>query len=531
MNVLHLNPKWSSSRSRAPWITVDVVGPIALVAVAAILLFFDIGSRVLVTNDEARFPLLARHMLEGGSWMLPQIDHIPYSNKPPLCAWLIALAAWPAGTVTQVSALVPSLIAGFGVVLATAWIGWRVGGRSTALIAGFIVVTTHGVFTLARTPTPDMILCWFLTAAMAAFVASRFGEHRVPMAACYAFIGLAFWAKGPAGLLGLAILVVAAGWAEGWRGLRRLGLPWGVPMVAALIAPWWIVSAHTGGDHFWSTTVATDWLAWYLPSGRGGWRALGDPIGQTLAILLPWSVLVPFALGWLLRRPGESKSRDMRFLLAWLAIVFVIIGVSEQQRMRYYLPLCPPAAILLASWLQHFRIRRARLLALTTAAAVVAGLLVWQLADTTRRNQQTDLAALRAPILARPAPLFAVNLPELVLTFYLDRTVHALSTRDSATIQIATPGYLAVADRTLPPWVTRCAVRPVGAGLVNGRPFSFFRLETSGCGTPSAHLTSGPPGSYSETARGSSLRRLTHEPPSPLAAVLHMTLMARTDVN
>jgi 4-amino-4-deoxy-L-arabinose transferase-like glycosyltransferase len=494
----------SVRRWYARWTLLEVGGPLVLLAVAIALLFFDLGSRILVTNDEARFPLLARDILGGGSWILPQLDHTPYSNKPPLCAWLIAMAAWPAGHVTQVSALWPSLVAALGVAIATTWIGWRLSGPTSALIAGFVAVTTHGVFTLARTPTPDMVLCLFLTAAMTAFVASRFGERRALMVACYALLGLGLWAKGPPALMGVLILVAVGGSTEGWVGLRRLGLPWGLLIVVGSIAPWWIVSARRGGAHFWSSTVATDWIAWYLPSGDQGWRAFTDPLGQTFAVLLPWSVLMPFALAWALRRGRLVASGNVTFLLVWLAVVFVIVGVSKQQRMRYYLPLCPPAALILGAWLPDLRLRHARALALTTASAVALGLIVWQLHDTDRHNHQTDLAALRRPILANRAPLFAVDLPELVLAFYLDRTVHSLSTSDSALRQIATPSYLAVADRTLPRWLTRCSSPPVGVGLVDGRAFSFLRLEPAGCGAPLTHPASGLPVRHAPAPRSGS---------------------------
>ena len=39
-----------------------------------------------------------------------------------------------------------------------------------------------------------------------------------------------------------------------------------------------------------------------------------------------------------------------RLLLVWVATAFVLIAMSERQRSRYYLPLCPPIALLAALW-------------------------------------------------------------------------------------------------------------------------------------------------------------------------------------
>src|SRR6266852_6410108 len=119
---------------------------VLLLGVSATLLFFDLGSRVLSTNDEARFPMLARDILSEGHWLLPRLDGVPHLNKPPLHAWLIALASWPMGAVTQWTASLPSVFAALVVVLATYWMGRRLFGGETALVAGLMVLTTLGVF-------------------------------------------------------------------------------------------------------------------------------------------------------------------------------------------------------------------------------------------------------------------------------------------------------------------------------------------------------------------------------------------------
>src|SRR5262245_65517075 len=69
---------------------------LAIVSAGSAALFgFDLGRRVLATNDEARFPVMARDILAHGHWLLPETSSGPMLNKPPLHAWLIALAAWP----------------------------------------------------------------------------------------------------------------------------------------------------------------------------------------------------------------------------------------------------------------------------------------------------------------------------------------------------------------------------------------------------------------------------------------------------
>src|SRR5262245_57984454 len=117
---------------------------LVVLALSLPLLTFDLGRRFLATNDETRFPMLARDILERGHWLLPQLNGVPHLNKPPLYAWLVALASWPVGAVSQRNAAVVSILAALGVVGATYWIGRRLFSHQVATVAALIVVTTVG---------------------------------------------------------------------------------------------------------------------------------------------------------------------------------------------------------------------------------------------------------------------------------------------------------------------------------------------------------------------------------------------------
>src|SRR5260370_18844015 len=184
-------------------------GIVVLMALSAALLFFDFGAHVLSTNDETRFPLMARDILARGHSLLPVVNGAPMLNKPPLHAWLIALAAWPTGAVTQRTAALPSLLAGLALVAGTYWIGRRAFDARVGFTAGLIAVTTAGVFSLARSPVPDMTLSCAMVAAMAAFVAAQFEKRPGALTAFYGLVGVAFWIKGPVGLLPLVIAALS----------------------------------------------------------------------------------------------------------------------------------------------------------------------------------------------------------------------------------------------------------------------------------------------------------------------------------
>src|SRR2546425_6029743 len=199
-------PMSAGRKGRSPlagWASFAVV-----LAASAMLLGFDLGGRVLATNDEARFPMMARDIVSNGHWLLLEISGVPMLNKPPLHAWLIALVAWPTGVVSQWTAALPSFLGALGLIALTYWLAHRLFGARAGLAAGMIVATTAGGFALARSAVPDMTLSFAITAAMAAFVLAEVDGHRTAWLGFYGLTAVAFWAKGPAGLLPIAVVLV-----------------------------------------------------------------------------------------------------------------------------------------------------------------------------------------------------------------------------------------------------------------------------------------------------------------------------------
>jgi 4-amino-4-deoxy-L-arabinose transferase-like glycosyltransferase len=172
---------------------------------------------------------------------------------------------------------------------------------------------------------------------------------------------------------------------------------------------------------------------------------------QALTLLLPWSVLLPGVL-WAAARPADSESaRRTRFLLVWLGVVFLLVAVTREQRMRYYLPLCPPAALLIAGWYATLRSRRRAVGFACVWVLVVAGGLTINSYAQARHNARTDFAA-ASRALSRTTRVYAVEAPELVFAFYLKRPVTVLPTyRDfEARTQAGHDGCLIIAEHAIP---------------------------------------------------------------------------------
>ena len=469
----------------------------ALVGVlGAAVLTYNFGSRLLITNDDTRFPVLARDALTNGHWLIPAMpDGRPHIVKPPLAAWLIALASWPEGHVSARAAVLPSLFAAIGVVLLTYWLARRLFGPSAGAVAGLTVATMVGMYTMAHSPMPDMLQLLAGTGAIAVYVASGFGAAPTMLVLFYTVIGLGSLAKGAPGFVPLAVAILDAFIAEGLAGLKRLvSLP-GWVVLAAIAVPWWIAAAiFVGYGRFVSEYMLADQGRYFVRSGRPDWWASAAALGFAVTVLLPWGVLLPLAVRRAVRERDPDTQRRVRLLLVWLTTVFVIMAVSGQQRERYYLPLCPVAALLIGWWYSTLAWRwRARAFVGAWAAVVVVGAVVVTL-DTPRYNATTNLRTVRAVLPSSPTRVFALDLQDLALSFNLDRPVVNCKNYQSCEQRVRNGegGYVLISDRMLEQQPAGSCMRPVATGLVTRRPFTV--LDPAQCAQAGSGASSRPPG-------------------------------------
>jgi 4-amino-4-deoxy-L-arabinose transferase-like glycosyltransferase len=367
-----------------------LASPLVLVgAVAGVMAVFDFWAIVFATNDEARFPLLARDVLTRGDWWFPQLNGAVYQNKPPLLAWLIAIASWPLGHVTALSAVLPSILAAVTLAVVICAAGRDMFGTDAGRCAGLVVATSQGFVVHARLAMPDMLLAVCFTLAL--WQGWRLTRER-PGAwiAFYGATGAAFWTKGPAGLLPLLAVLVWALAGNRRRRLALLRLPRGLALLVAIVAPWPLIGA-LGHAAELRAAVVNDQLFWYLPqSFRVG--ALISPPQNAFGILFPWVLLTPLVIAQAVRTlRGRGGERDtVHLLLTWSAVVFVAVGLSGQQRVRYYLPLLAPVALLTGWWIAGVVVRHRAVTRIPWGAyAAVGGVLVVGGAVTAALRAQT----------------------------------------------------------------------------------------------------------------------------------------------
>jgi 4-amino-4-deoxy-L-arabinose transferase-like glycosyltransferase len=324
----------------------DALGLVVLLALSALLLLPTLGQRWLSDSHEARFALLARDMLERGTAWRAEVGGQVYRNKPPLYPWSIALFSLPGGRVTEATAQAPLALAAIAAVGITWELGRRLFGLRSAWLAGLVLLAFFDFFAYSQVLFPEMLVAAFAVAALALLWCAA-GAPPSPgaRAAFWVALALGVFAKGPAGLLPLA---VGAAWLwteDGPRGIRRLWSPWGLAAFAAITLGWLAPFLAMGGGSFARDVVWTDWLDWFvgLPTPRHLVRLAGEVALGTL----PWSLLLPLAIA---RGVREWRDPRARLLLLAIAVPVALVALSHNPRARYLLPAYPAAALLVAWW-------------------------------------------------------------------------------------------------------------------------------------------------------------------------------------
>ncbi len=335
--------------------TMDQRGPLLLVApllVAAALFLPSIGERIISLEDEARYALLARNMLETGDWLIPRLDGEVHMEKSPLFMWAIAALSLPGRAVTELTATLPSALSAIGGVGATLLLGRRMFGPRVGLLAAFCLATTFGYYWHARLALADMMMTCFIVAGALAFWTGIDGgqARRGPLALFWACLGLGLSAKGPAGLMPILPFTAFLVAERGWRGLRDLKPIMGAAILALVTAPWALAFALQGDESYVQSVLVGD----YWAPRRAGWARPSElffALGPLTIGFLPWTPFLPAAVrqGWW--RPETTDiGRKFRFLAVWVLAYVIVITLLPHKRDRYLLPVLPALA-LMVGWL------------------------------------------------------------------------------------------------------------------------------------------------------------------------------------
>ena len=330
----------------------------ALAALFLILLAVLPGQATIppIDRDEPRFAQSTRQMVETGDYVDIQYLDQPRHLQPAGIYWLQAIAVQTLG-VKDVRAIwphrVPSWLAAICTVFMTWWLGGLLFGREAGRIAAALMGACLILGVEARLAKIDSTLCATTLLAQAALAKVFLARDRGERVSTWWLV--LFWAAlGFGGLLkGPIVLLVTGGTVLGLVALERrakwlLALKplWGVPLMLALAAPWYIAIGMATDGAFFRTALG------YSVVGKiaGTHQRHGGPIGYH-TLLFP-VVFWPGSLFALLSIPyvwAQRRTPVVRFCLAWIMPAWIVFELSGTKLPHYTLPLLPAVAMLSAA--------------------------------------------------------------------------------------------------------------------------------------------------------------------------------------
>ena len=374
-----------------------------LIALSAALTIGTAGWGNLYNETDGQYGGAAKVMARSGSWLIPENDGIPRLVKPPLLYWALAASMKVFG-INEFAARLPNALAIIAWVLVTFLIGKRMGGDSRGLVAGIVLLTSVGTFTLGRIVMPEPMFSAFVAAAL--YCALRgvddAGRRRAWFLGFWLFASLASFTKGWHGLLyPLAIVGVAAIFSKRERESLRGLVSWqGVLLFLTLNLPWYLYVEFQFPGYLHNLLVAEQ-LGHVIGASTPATSYTDVPRLQflllQLAWLFPWSLAfiaaVPLGAGFLRRRHRLTVGFPEWVLAAWVAVVASSVLLAGQRQDYYAMSMWPAIALAVAWILERSRIQPL----IATLAILLAASLAWsQIIPASAPGSDTATLAERA---------------------------------------------------------------------------------------------------------------------------------------
>ena len=318
----------------------------ALLALAAVfLLFHDLGGAALFNPDEGRNAEIAREVLETGDWITPYYNFLPRIEKP-MFFYAAAAASFKLFGVSEAAARLPSALAALGILLMTYFFVRRLCDARAALWSALVLVTAVQFNVFARIVIVDMVLAFFITAALMSYYLASGAEHRTVKRRYY-FIMYAASAgatlvKGPIGFIfpGMIVVVYIAARRQ-WSALKEMELGWGVLIFLLIVSPWY-AAAEVRRPGYLAYFLGQEHFARFLTPNFNRGKSWYYFFGVVAVGFFPWTILLPR----MTTRFWRNRDDFALFTLLWTAVPFVFFSFSSSKMSEYLLPIYPALAAL-----------------------------------------------------------------------------------------------------------------------------------------------------------------------------------------
>ena len=320
-------------------------------------------------HGEARRAEVSREMVASGDWVVPHLNGDPFVTKPPLYYWAAAWMFTVTGHVDELSARIPSIIAGtLGVFVTYLWASTLFTAR-IGFLAGIILATNFLYGGMARTAGIDMMLTFFTTASLYCFtlgytwrkptdIPGKWTRSTVMYMLSAACIGFGTLTKNPIGfvapILAIGVFILVT---------RDFSLfletkPWWLLIIFLVIVLPWFVMVYQRVPNFFEI-LNQETLGRYIdPEGAPHYEPFYYYL-PSLSAFAPWVIFLPGVILSLITRKTSQISRSHLFVLIAFVTTFLLFSSVGSKREYYLLPLYPFLAILVAKyWYEYLQVRK-----------------------------------------------------------------------------------------------------------------------------------------------------------------------------
>lgn len=337
---------------------------LAIVLIVSIMPYFwGLGKADIQDVDEAAYGEIAREMVASGDWISPTLNGEPFDQHPPLVPWIMALSIKLLGVTPLAVRLPNALLALVGLFL-TYSIARRIAGKGTGILAALALVTAPAYHLMVRDARLDMALMVFIALALWGVVSYLYEPKKYYLILAYIGTALAFLTKGPIGLIvPLFVVGIFIIMTRRWNLIMRLGLPWGLVIIAVILLPWyWAMYRAHGSNYLYVLFVVQNFKRFATTNYAGK----SDPFFyvHTFAwMFLPWIV----AIFWHMARrfPELRRARfDLNrmspqepapgLVTIWLIAPIILMSLSRTKLPQYIFFVLPAAAVIAGSFLSSY---------------------------------------------------------------------------------------------------------------------------------------------------------------------------------
>lgn len=315
------------------WSTALILG------IFSLLMFLPyVGNVHLFDWDEINFAECAREMIVSGDYLQPQIDFMPFWEKPPLFIWL-QVAAMKLVGINELAARLPNVLAGIVTLIVVYATGKKIHNRQHGLwwAAMFAICWLPHFYFRTGIIDPIFNLLIFLSFYQVHRIGEREDSGWQTALMAGIFLGLAALTKGPVGILvALLSFGVFLIWNKGW-GKYRLWHLLIVAVFAALPFSMWIMATMWQHGYEYGSWFLKEFIKYQIRLFSTEDSDHGGPFFYHFVVLLVGC----FPASVLLLQPLSSKEKQPFARWMWILFWVVLLLFSiVKTKIVHYSSLC-----------------------------------------------------------------------------------------------------------------------------------------------------------------------------------------------